>query len=403
MLEEINRYFLMCLSCGVVLLRLPALRSPQQRPIWFTLFFQGFGSVIQIPAVAAALNSAIGIPKVVSLISGINSVIVVTAILTFAIRLDKADKPDLAPWRRPRLIYAVLTVVTMAAAFLTALAHSTPARDRFLPAVGTFTPLTVYWIAYLLCITVASAWATVLFWRQLPKLQTKTLRYAVLMLAVASSDMLVYTASRTGAVLSTNPVFINVGSFTSSVYFILVTVGCSVSVTAPLIRKIGVWRDCNRLYSLWKPLCEAEPKISLEGSRSRISDLLSIQNIDFRHHRRIVEIRDGLLVLREWISTPLLARIESELTRENVGGLDAKAAVTACWLQVALHRHDKGFEREEVPLDLVGDGGADADAELRWLRKVAKANRSAAVRRCAAAVISSTGPEPAERENLPTA
>jgi hypothetical protein len=50
-----------------------------------------------------------------------------------------------------------------------------------------------------------------------------------------------------------------------------------------------------------------------------------------------------------------------------------EAAVTACWLHVALHAKEIGRARADTPLDLVRRGGVDAHTELRWLREIVDA------------------------------
>jgi hypothetical protein len=104
---------------------------------------------------------------------------------------------------------------------------------------------------------------------------------------------------------------------------------------------------------------------------------------DSRHrlHRRIVEIRDGLLIMREWITPATRDRIVAALVGENLTDREAEAAATACWLKVALEAKAAGLDRVAKPLDLVRQGGVDRQTELQWLSAVAKAWASPLVRK----------------------
>jgi LDH2 family malate/lactate/ureidoglycolate dehydrogenase len=86
-----------------------------------------------------------------------------------------------------------------------------------------------------------------------------------------------------------------------------------------------------------------------------------------------VEIRDGLLIMREWITPATHDRIVETLSAENLTARDAEAAATACWLKAALDAKARGLDRVTRPLDLVRQGGVDQETELKWLTTVAKA------------------------------
>jgi hypothetical protein len=56
-------------------------------------------------------------------------------------------------------------------------------------------------------------------------------------------------------------------------------------------------RSLRRLYPLWNGLHDAAPEVMLTPPRSRLADLFDFQDVHFRLYRRVVEIRDALLLL----------------------------------------------------------------------------------------------------------
>jgi hypothetical protein len=75
-----------------------------------------------------------------------------------------------------------------------------------------------------------------------------------------------------------------------------------------------------RLYPLWRRLCEAAPVIAMVPPRGRLSDLLDPSDVHFRLYRRVVEIRDGML---------LLAAGQDEPGARGPAGQDASADLRA--------------------------------------------------------------------------
>ncbi|GGM79183.1 hypothetical protein GCM10012275_57220 [Longimycelium tulufanense] len=394
MIEQVIRLGLLVLCWTVVVVRISALRSPRQRPVWFTLLTLGLGVTMLQSGLSRALNRLTGIP-LSSLVSGLLAVSLVTALLAFAVRVWQGTDTGPAPWQRLRMGYALATAVVMSVSFAFTVMHDVPARDRFLPPVGTFNALTVYWLTYLSYMFVVNVWATVLFWRELPRVRSWLVRTAVLLLALATTVIVVYSGTRVAAVFSTTPELIRLGLLLSSTYFVLVALGCSVAAIEPLAQGAVSWWHCTKLYPLWRNLCHAVPHVALQKPRGWFLDVLAVRNGQLRLHRRLIEIRDGLLVLRDWVTPADLERIDAAVTGAGLNGDGAESARTACWLQVAIHAKQVGNPRIATePLDLARHGGSDADSELRWLRAVAKEWRSPIVLRCAEAINAERPPVP---------
>jgi hypothetical protein len=383
---DVVRVVLLCLCWPVVLLRISAVRTADQNILWFTLVMQGVGlTVLQTP-VMRQIQLLTGVPRIESLISSLLASVVAVLLLTFALRFSSAPDTTSTRWSRRMALYCGATATIMVTTFTIVTVQRIPTRDRFLPIQGQFTAHTVYWIAYLTYMIVVTGWTTFLFWRQVLRVATKVLRFALLALALGTSTFLVFLGSRVAAMFSTNPGLLTFGVYISSVYSISVTVGCSLAIILPLSRSLASWRHANRLYALWRALCDASPHIALHPPRGRFLDAFTVRDSRHRLHRRIVEIRDGLLIMREWITPATYDRIAELLAGENLTEREAEAAATACWLKVALDARERGLDRVAKPLDLVRQGGVDRETELRWLTAVAKAWASPLVREYAAMI-----------------
>jgi hypothetical protein len=83
----------------------------------------------------------------------------------------------------------------------------------------------------------------------------------------------------------------------------LIALGSTLPSWGPRLRidEAVAWsmelQSLRRLYPLWKGLHSAAPEVMLTPPPSRLADLFDFQDVHFRLYRRVVEIRDALLLL----------------------------------------------------------------------------------------------------------
>lgn len=127
------------------------------------------------------------------------------------------------------------------------------------------------------------------------------------------------------------------------------------------------------LEPLWSDLRHATPAIELLPTRARLSPRLSLRDQDMRLYRRLIEIRDGRLALRPYMSAADAARVRVEAA--GTSPADLPALLEAGTLAAALDAKARG----RLAPDPIGDvdpgaplgGGDDVDTELAWFRQVA--------------------------------
>jgi hypothetical protein len=348
----------------VVIVRVSALRSRSQRPLWFALLLLALGITMLQKDTNAAIESVTGDPNVQYLISSLSAVGVAATLLTFAARAAEVRISPLLRW-----MSCGLTVLVMVTSFAIFTSEGDTARPHFFPVPGTLSVLDVYWVVYLLYQGVVTAATLVLLLRAFGRVRSWLVRTPVLLLIIGSIGFLAFIGSRFVAVFGGVDAAVAFGTYVSSPHTIGVSLGCSIAAFVPLLLGLSAWRSGNALYPLWKSLVTALPHIALYPLRSRLVDALRPQNSQLRLHRRLVEIRDGMLIMNDWVQPSDLAAIEvfvSDVPPELMAPM-----TTACWLKVAIAVHDAGLPMATDPLDLVRQGGTDVESELQWQRAVA--------------------------------
>jgi len=321
-----------------------------------------------------AVDQFLGVPRLDRLVGCLAAVALIAGLLDFAVKMSSDWKVRPAPWHRVRFAYAGLTAAVMVASFTVATVLGTPSSAKFLPVPGTFNVVTVYWIAYIAFVVVTSVWAAVLYWKQVPRTTLMSIRIAVLLLACATTVEPFPYLLRIPSLFSSDVAYLNAVTVLSTIYFVLVAVGCSIAAIQPVIKARRDWTNCRRLYPLWHALVLAAPDIELMTPPDPAAGLLHRRDNALRLHRRMVEIRDGLLAMDKWLWPEDLDKVPSVRPAPDVTEDQRAATTTAYLLQIAFQAHKDGRERSASPPGLLGQGGGtDAESELRWQLAVAAA------------------------------
>lgn len=158
---------------------------------------------------------------------------------------------------------------------------------------------------------------------------------AVLILGYCGMRILQVICVQTGVDISAwNPVQWLAGDIGS----LLELVGWTAPGWGPAVTRAGRWlgdyQRYQRLRPLWVAMHLATPDIALDQPRSRLVELLTLRDLDYRLYRRVIEILDGQRALRPYVD----ARVD-EAIRERVAAAGTEAGeplVEALWLRAAL-------------------------------------------------------------------
>ena len=151
---------------------------------------------------------------------------------------------------------------------------------------------------------------------------------------------------------------------------------------------LGLYISYLALRPLWKALVGMRPQIALEP-RSRWADLLP-DDLRFRATRRVVEIRDGLLLLRPYRTAEAAARATHLARERGLQGEELTAAAEAADIALALRAAatDAGPSAAAPSGIVIGTfdvGTANMTEEVHWLVRVTHAFRHSPVVRDALA------------------
>lgn len=158
----------------------------------------------------------------------------------------------------------------------------------------------------------------------------------------------------------------------------LLAVGATMPAWGPRARipELVAWVRCyrahQRLYGLWRDLYEAIPSIALfPPPSSRLDDMLTVRDLQFRLYRRVVEIRDGILALRPYCDPDAPA---SALKRCQAAGVDGETeiVVEAASLAVALDARRSGRPGDPRAAPTSSVAGADLSSEVLVLERLAR-------------------------------
>ncbi|MEU5268886.1 MAB_1171c family putative transporter [Streptomyces hygroscopicus] len=349
-------------------------RETAYRTLVITLALQSL--TFTMGAVAMGSDRFLGVGNLAILVMHLSAVAFCVSAQIILLRWA-TDAEEAGRKARYWLITGIGLTVLLTALFLVADGPGRPASD-FNTGSGQPAVLT-----YLLVFMVSQAVPCVTILRQCgryARMASKTsLRQALRLLSVAAVILFLYCAARVVNVL-TAACGIDIGAWTlaASVFSALGIVTLSLSLTisswGASVTKLLEWargyRSYRALYPLWRDLYESSPDIVLEppGAGASVSDL------DYRLHRRVIEIRDGWRELRPYIDRTAgggdgAGAGDSEETRQ--------AFAEAAQIRQALHAKRTGT----VPADNADTGDfEDRDtgnftAEVVWLTKVASAYR----------------------------
>ncbi|MFI7601268.1 MAB_1171c family putative transporter [Actinoplanes sp. NPDC049681] len=376
--QQTIRLVLLVVSWAALIVRSRAVLSARQRPMWLALLALAVEIALLQRPVAAVVTHSSGVPNLDVFVGGFCHVAMITILWTVA-----STSPSGPPSRRGsrfRLWFTTLTVIAMLISEVCSTLLAEPTRQRALPMAVGRSIITVGWLAYLLFIAVVSVDCTWRLWRHHRATSFGALRLAIALLCVGTTASAVYVVGRIFTIMDGarpgSPSALLV-MCASSTYFLCYVFGCAIVVLAPIVAGMRAWWQRCRLYRLWRSLTEAVPGVVLEESPSIYRDVLRMRRNAVRLQRRVIEIRDAAITLREWISPEQFATVTAEVAGSGASGMAASATVTARCLALGRKAKRAGEARSiDVP-DIATSGGEDLDSELRWLMAVRDAYRDA--------------------------
>ncbi len=213
---------------------------------------------------------------------------------------------------------------------------------------------------------------TWLFWRHASFVDRRWLRRGLRLLALSAAVSVASYATCVVMLLGLRasvpmPAAEQVWAPLSGLGVLIAAVGGTMPLLGP---RLDCLRAYHRLHPLWHALSNAHPDILLDQP-SRV-DRWNPWRINYRLYRRVIEIRDGWLALRPYMTRIPTPPQASQRDCRDGDDQDRQAAITAAALATALHIRAAGGARHQDPVQDIGMGGHDLATEIAWLVRVAR-------------------------------
>jgi hypothetical protein len=354
----------------VIVARVPqVIANPRQRPLWAAVALIGFVKIFGLPLLYPTLAHVFGSVFTLDVARQTFDVLSATFVLYFLLVATGHTRL----W--PVLFGSGLAVLIA----MYAIQFSAPPHPR--STVGVPQIPQVYWLllfgfglAAYTCITVTSWWCV----RQTPH---RMMKAALLLFGTATAvTAVVYFQYLLVVTIGTGLAPASGDALAGITGWCLALASALPLVTA-LNRLAREFLTYRRLGPLWRMMYAAAPHIALEEPRSRVRSLTDATALQMRLYRRVIEIRDGLLVLRSHVTREMLDQAAARAGDAPDGERDL--VVTALWIEAARRTKLAGAPPgdQTVEADLLpARWNADSiDAEAEWLVRLAKALRSPTV------------------------
>ncbi|MEU7134116.1 MAB_1171c family putative transporter [Streptomyces sp. NPDC046261] len=360
----------------VAIARAPqGLRDRSQRPLWLAIGMIALAMSLHLEPVTAALAHLVPDEHWIDLTKHLFSILDAAAVLWFI--FGAAD-------RRRHTALLFCTAATVMAA-LVLLDLGAPGHDRNQIAGSAATPGVplAYWWLFFVFHLVADTTCGVVCWRygrqDTPRLLRLGLRLfgtGTLLASLLWVLKLVYLHTRSAAVC---PWF----SPVAGVEAWFMAIGAVPPVVIQLRTHRRYRRTYRRLAPLWRDLTAASPDVVLEPGNRLWAAAMPLQ---LRLYRRVIEIRDAMIVLRDYVTPDALDAVHRHVAEQAVPEHLVNAHVTACWLTAALEARCDGRPPRSQTVNLAGPAANDLSDEIGHLLRVADAYGSPSLRAYKAAL-----------------
>ncbi|MFI1917274.1 MAB_1171c family putative transporter [Nocardia sp. NPDC020380] len=363
-----------------------ALRGgPQATARWavaIAIACAAIGFEAAVPQTYSWIGRVSGVPNLATLIV---YAAIATAVLWQLVWTGYLVAPEGAAAGRSRIARVVLLVNVAVVGDMTILFGLAPVHDASHPTDFDYTYATVPLVdvflgIYLCAYTVGLVRIVVLCRTWLPQVREQPwLRRGLVLLAAGSLISLGYSVGKVAAIVAAwagvSAYELNTkiapGFASAGATIMLVGYLCP-SLLPKGVSAVRHARALPQLHPLWSALRAATPELADAAPAVRGS-------VQDRLYRRVIEIRDALLILQPHLSPEITARAARAADDLRISGADRAAAVEAGRIALALRAHRDGVPPVDRGETFQRPGEPSFPGELAWLVAVATAYRDSPV------------------------
>ncbi|MEY2227309.1 MAB_1171c family putative transporter [Streptomyces sp. BF23-19] len=369
---------------AAVLLRAPgALRSPQQRGLWLAVATAATAMTLNLPDVVSyAMSRGPGYAHTIGLVRNLIGVLSAGAVLYFVAATTRGRR-----LQRTACVATVAWLATLVALDAAAPDHGT----HTMPPVGDPVPSLAYWLVLISAHVVANIVCVALCSRYSCRTESRGLaaglRLFGLGTALAGLFWLAYLLKALFGSTWAMPAL----PLLMNLHGLLRAAAILVPTLFTLRRTCADIATTWRLWPLWRDLVEAVPHVALNKPRAwRVMELLwPPVPRNLLVYRKVIETRDAILILGEYVAPGALEEARGEVTGHGVPEQRATAAALARVLKEARQAKLDGAPGQpgeaaalELPAAIhTSQEGGDLADEARFLVDVAQAYAAPATTR----------------------
>lgn len=354
---------------GVAVARAPqGIRDREQQPLWFATLMIALAMSTHLEPVTAALAHVAPNAHWIDMITHIFGIIDAAAVFWFI--CGAAGRH-----RHTTLVFgAAITVITM----LVILDTGAPphARNIITPSSTTPSVPDTYWWLFFSFHLVADSICGFVCWSYGRPGTPRLLRYGLRLFGTGMllADLLwvlklAYLQTRSAAIA---PLF----SPLTGIEALFIAVGVALPVLTQARDRRRGRRSYRALAHLWTDLTTATPDVVLGPTRHLQRMMIPLQ---LRLYRRVIEIRDAMIVLRNYATPSALHLAHQHISTPSVPSHLRDAHMTACWLTAALQAKRNGTPPHPQTAHLAGPSTNDLTDEIKHLLQIAEAYKSPTV------------------------
>ncbi|WP_411104505.1 MAB_1171c family putative transporter [Streptomyces sp. cmx-4-9] len=361
-----------------VLLRAPAaLRAPNQRGLWLAVATAAAAMTLNLPAVVTYAMRDPHHSHAVGLVRNLIGVLSAGAVLYFVAAATRGRGLQLASWTATLAWLTALVALDAAAP-----AHGT----HTMPPAGDPVPSLAYWLVLISAHVTANTVCVALCWRYSRRTGSRGLAAGLRLFGLGTALAgLFWCAYLLKALFGSTwampalPLLMNLHGLLRGAAILVPTLFTLRRTTTDVATAWRIW-------PLWRDLVQAVPHVALNAPRTgRVAELLwPPVPRNLLVYRKVIETRDAILILGEYVAPGVQELARGHVTGEGVPEQRRTAAALACVLKearrVKLAGHP-GAPGKAADLTLPAAvqttaEGSGLDDEARFLVDVAQAYAS---------------------------
>ncbi|NXY93435.1 hypothetical protein HYE82_03240 [Streptomyces sp. BR123] len=317
-----------CLWIAVLLRAPAALRSPQQRGLWLAVATAAAAMTLNLPDVVAYATRDPGCAHAVGLVRNLTGVLSAGAVVFFVASTTRGRILQHAAWAGTAAWLTLLVVLDATAPGHGA--HTIPPRGGPVPSLA-------YWLILIAAHLIANTTCVALCWRYSRRTESRGLALGLRLFGLGTAlagvfwfCYLLKALFGTAWPMPALPLMMNLHGLLRAAAILVPTVFA-------LRRTAADTATAWRLWPLWHDLVHAVPHVVLTRPRAgRLLELLwPPVPRNMLVYRKVIETRDAILILGEYVAPGIPELARSHVTLRGVPEPRRTAAALACVLKEA--------------------------------------------------------------------